>query len=75
MKYTTCAAVLIRSHLRAHPPMPLDVHQVLQRVAEAGCVTERVTHRGHLPGIVEAERAEVTERVLDLLDIAGGAGV
>jgi len=41
MKYTTYAAVLIRTHLRADPPMPIDELANLERsVAEVGAVAE-----------------------------------
>ena len=54
MKYTTYAAVLIRAHLRADPPMPLDELAKLERsVAEVGAVAEslgqiaRAMTKGH----------------------------
>jgi hypothetical protein len=41
MKYTTYAAVLIRAHLRADPPMPIDELAKLERsLAEVGAVAE-----------------------------------
>jgi hypothetical protein len=41
MKYTTYAAVLIRAHLRADPPMPIDELAKLERsMAEVGAVAE-----------------------------------
>ncbi len=41
MKYTTYAAVLIRAHLRAHPPMPLEELAMLERsLAEVSAVAE-----------------------------------
>ena len=44
MKYTTYAAVLIRAHLRANPPMPLDELAKLERsLAEVGAVAESLS--------------------------------
>jgi hypothetical protein len=54
MKYTTYAAVLIRAHLRAHPPMPLGELAKLERsLAEVSAVAEclgeiaRAVTQGH----------------------------
>ena len=44
MNYTTYAAVLIRAHLRANPPMPLDeLAQFERSLAEVSAMARRLT--------------------------------
>jgi len=50
MKYTTYAAVLIRSHLRVHPPMPLAELARLERsLAEVSSIAESLRGIGSAP--------------------------
>ena len=71
MNYTTYAAVLIRAHLRANPPMPLDeLAQFERSLAEISAMVRRLTQvaltvRGGLssdPGL-EPNLATVVEAV------------
>ena len=50
MKYTTYAAVLIRSHLRVHPPMPLaELAQLERSLANVSAIAESLRGIGLAP--------------------------